>query len=72
MANNMFYSNGNANGIHRRGALIVLEGLDRSGKTTQAKLLIEYLQHIGQKARMQRFPGLLLIREFRNFKIDCR
>lgn len=41
----------------KRGALIVLEGLDRSGKTTQSSKLLEYFQKKGQKARIQRFPG---------------
>ncbi|KAL3108533.1 hypothetical protein niasHT_015455 [Heterodera trifolii] len=40
----------------KRGALIVLEGLDRSGKSTQAKLLLEHFQRRGESARIQRFP----------------
>uniref|UniRef100_A0A183C5M2 dTMP kinase n=1 Tax=Globodera pallida TaxID=36090 RepID=A0A183C5M2_GLOPA len=40
----------------RRGALIVMEGLDRSGKSTQAKLLLEHFQRRGEPARIQRFP----------------
>lgn len=40
-----------------RGALIVLEGLDRSGKTTQAKLLLDHLLRESEcGARIQRFP----------------
>lgn len=31
----------------RRGAFIVLEGADRAGKSTQCKLLVEYLQALG-------------------------
>jgi thymidylate kinase len=32
----------------QRGAFIVLEGIDRTGKTTQATRLVEALQVIGQ------------------------
>ena len=41
----------------QRGALIVFEGLDRSGKTTQVDRLIARLQKEGRKARLQKFPG---------------
>jgi dTMP kinase len=34
----------------------VLEGIDRSGKTTQAKLLVEYLQHQGRTVKHICFP----------------
>ena len=44
----------------RRGALIVLEGCDRSGKTTQCKKLVEALQETGRKAQLMRFPGKLI------------
>ena len=40
-----------------RGALIVFEGLDRSGKTTQTEKLLNYLNAKNQKAVIQRFPG---------------
>jgi len=39
-----------------RGMMIVLEGLDRSGKTTQAQKLLGYFQSRGKSARVQRFP----------------
>jgi len=39
-----------------RGALIVLEGCDKSGKSTQCKKLVEYLKSIGKKAELWRFP----------------
>lgn len=42
-----------------RGALIVFEGLDRSGKTTQTNKLHEYFQSVGHSSRIQRFPGVL-------------
>lgn len=38
------------------GKLIVIEGLDGSGKNTQTKLLSEYLQKNGQKASHISFP----------------
>ncbi|XP_049579468.1 thymidylate kinase [Syngnathus scovelli] len=40
----------------KRGALIVLEGVDKAGKTTQCKKLVEALQQKGHPAEMMRFP----------------
>lgn len=40
----------------RRGALIVLEGVDRSGKSTQCKLLAQTLVNSGINAVLKRFP----------------
>lgn len=40
----------------KRGALIVIEGCDRTGKTTQAKKLVDHLNAQGQKAVFMRFP----------------
>ncbi|MPC26731.1 thymidylate kinase-like [Portunus trituberculatus] len=40
----------------RRGALIVIEGCDRTGKTTQAMKLVEYLNGSDRKAIFMRFP----------------
>ncbi|CAL8252323.1 unnamed protein product [Merluccius merluccius] len=40
----------------KRGALIVLEGVDRAGKTTQCNRLVEALQLSGRPAAMMRFP----------------
>lgn len=40
-----------------RGALIALEGLDRSGKTTQVKLLEQRFVELGRKVKVMRFPG---------------
>nr|XP_023678059.1 thymidylate kinase [Paramormyrops kingsleyae] len=40
----------------RRGALIILEGVDRAGKTTQCKKLVQALQKNGRPAEMMRFP----------------
>ncbi|KAK4457114.1 thymidylate kinase-domain-containing protein [Cladorrhinum samala] len=39
-----------------RGAFIVLEGLDRSGKTTQASLLEQRLKSSGRAVKSLRFP----------------
>ncbi|XP_026453408.1 thymidylate kinase-like isoform X2 [Papaver somniferum] len=39
-----------------RGALVVLEGLDRSGKTSQASGLLTYLEGQGLSAELWRFP----------------
>ncbi|KAM4772665.1 thymidylate kinase [Rhinophrynus dorsalis] len=40
----------------RRGALIVLEGADRAGKSTQARRLVEVLKERGHRAEGMRFP----------------
>ena len=40
-----------------RGALIVVEGLDRVGKTTQVARLVERLQRAGHAAEAIKFPG---------------
>lgn len=40
-----------------RGAFIALEGLDRSGKTTQVKLLEQRFVELGRKVKTMRFPG---------------
>ncbi|CAK9176116.1 unnamed protein product [Ilex paraguariensis] len=39
-----------------RGALIVLEGLDRSGKTSQSSRLLSYLEGLGYPVESWRFP----------------
>ncbi|XP_075501139.1 thymidylate kinase [Primulina tabacum] len=39
-----------------RGALIVLEGLDRCGKTSQCGRLLSYLQELGHSVESWRFP----------------
>ena len=40
-----------------RGHLIVFEGLDRSGKSTQCARLVDYLKAQGQKVEHMRFPN---------------
>ncbi|KAI3856126.1 hypothetical protein MKW98_016159 [Papaver atlanticum] len=46
----------NGMGDNPRGALVVLEGLDRSGKTSQASGLLSYLEGQGLSAELWRFP----------------
>ncbi|KAG8835255.1 Thymidylate kinase [Serendipita sp. 400] len=40
----------------KRGAFIVIEGLDRSGKSTQAQRLSDYLQKTTGNAKLVKFP----------------
>ncbi|MED6143541.1 dTMP kinase [Stylosanthes scabra] len=40
-----------------RGALVVLEGLDRSGKSSQCSRLVNYLEGQGFSAELWRFPA---------------
>jgi len=40
----------------QRGSLIVFEGCDRSGKTTQVKRLVDNLNKEGIESKMMRFP----------------
>jgi len=42
-----------------RGKLIVFEGLDRAGKSTQCEMLVGALERDGVKVRHLRFPGTL-------------
>ncbi|KAK2033009.1 thymidylate kinase [Colletotrichum zoysiae] len=39
-----------------RGAFVAFEGLDRSGKTTQVKLLEQRFVELGKKVKVMRFP----------------
>lgn len=41
----------------RLGSLIVVEGLDRAGKTSQCHLLVKALAHRGYQIRYRKFPG---------------
>lgn len=43
--------------FRQRGAFIVIEGLDRSGKTTQVKRLCDKLYSQGRNIKTLRFPG---------------
>ncbi|XP_062550472.1 thymidylate kinase [Armigeres subalbatus] len=42
--------------MQKRGALIVLEGCDRAGKTTQCKRIVESLTRSGYKVKFMNFP----------------
>ena len=42
-----------------RGILVVFEGCDRSGKSTQCRMLVDYLKSIGRDVAHLRFPGKL-------------
>lgn len=46
----------------RRGALIVLEGVDRAGKSTQSRKLVTALCAQGHRAELLRFPGVCAVR----------
>jgi dTMP kinase len=45
------------NDLRPRGTLIVVEGLDRAGKTSQCQLLLEALRERGHQAKYIKFPG---------------
>jgi dTMP kinase len=40
-----------------RGALVVMEGLDRAGKSSQCQLLHDKLHSMGIPVRLMKFPG---------------
>ena len=40
-----------------RGAFIVIEGLDRSGKSTQTESLIKRLEQANVPSKLIKFPG---------------
>lgn len=44
----------------RRGALVILEGCDRSGKTTQAGMLVDALNAKNVPAKLLKFPSASL------------
>lgn len=47
---------GDGNMTAKRGKLIIFEGLDRSGKSTQCERLVTNLRHQGQDVKHLRFP----------------
>lgn len=47
--------------MSKRGALVVIEGLDRSGKTTQCNRLLARLEATGIRAELIKFPGACLM-----------
>lgn len=46
----------NGGSSESRGALIVLEGLDRSGKSSQSMRLLSFLEGLGHSTELWRFP----------------
>jgi len=59
----------------KKNLFIVLEGIDGSGKSTQAKLLTEQLEHLGHKvyitAEPTKSPMGVLIRDIFNHKMEA-
>ena len=49
-----------------RGALIVIEGLDRAGKSTQHARLCQNLESQSHRVKRMRFPGAFL-----RFALHC-
>jgi len=45
--------------MYKRGALIVLEGCDRAGKSTQTKMLMNALNDLQISAKTEAFPSKL-------------
>jgi dTMP kinase len=43
--------------MSKRAPFIVIEGLDRSGKSTQTSLLVERLKALGHSVELLKFPG---------------
>ncbi len=43
--------------LKRRGLFITLEGIDGTGKSTQHRLLVQYLRKLGHRVRVTREPG---------------
>lgn len=51
-------SNSTNNKLKQRGALIVFEGGDRAGKSSQVERLAAHLTNSGVACRVLRFPGI--------------
>lgn len=59
--------------VFNRGKFIVLEGIGGSGKTTQAKILKEYLEGLGIEVVLTREPGgTPIAEELRSFALSDR
>lgn len=54
--NNPLNSANSVPSVAKRGAFILLEGVDRCGKTTQCGLLLKHLLSVGVAAAAMRFP----------------
>lgn len=46
--------------MSKRAPFIVIEGLDRSGKSTQTALLLAQMEAAGMPAKLLKFPGIYL------------
>ena len=58
--------------MRKRGLLIVFEGLDRSGKSTQARQLVEAFKQKGHVVKLMRFPGKCsLDKQFNNMDFSA-
>lgn len=44
--------------VNSRGAMIVVEGGDKCGKTTHCTKLVEALKQEGKKVEIVKFPGM--------------
>lgn len=51
----------NADNSKQRGLLVVIEGLDRSGKSSQCQQLFQALESRGRRVRYVKFPGQMRI-----------
>ena len=55
-----------------RGILVAFEGCDRSGKSTQCQMLVEYLKSIGRDVAHFRFPGNSFLTFFMFFLLPLK
>lgn len=53
----------------KRGALVVVEGIDRAGKTIQCTTIQQLLEQRGHMAKYVRFPGMLAVNTRRPFRL---
>ena len=44
--------------MSKRGSLILIEGLDRTGKSTQADSIVNEFENAGKKVELIKFPGM--------------
>ena len=47
--------------MRSRGALVVIEGIDRSGKSTQCEKLVQSLKNAGHQVKGLKFPGIATV-----------
>ena len=56
-ANSHAWHSPSPTGMQKRAPFVVIEGLDRSGKTTQIALLHSRLESMGIRTQLVKFPG---------------